>query len=563
MQPQVSAMLLALCPLLAQAAPPVAPSAGTILQQIPPPTTAATPAPSTSGSILKVQGAGEVAGSGTASAPFVVKQIEIVGNTIFDTATLQVLVAPAEGQKWTIDDLNVQAGKITSYYRDRGYILTRAIIPVQSIRGGVVRIQVVEARYGKTTLDNKSKVREYLMQSAMGPLQSGTSIESEQLDAALLKMSDIPGVFINATLTPGESVAGSADLLVIATPGPTLSGNMAVDNYGNYYTGQARIGGTANVINPLQLGDVLTGTVLSAGKGMNYGRLGYEALINGQGSRLGTSYSALRYVLGQSLEPLNAHGTARVTSIWVKHPWLRGQERNLYASIQYDYMNLRDHIDASTIQTDRHASNLTATLSGDGRDRFDGLNIWSASVMGGRIGFDNANALVADAATARTTGSFTKLNLNLSRLQRIAAQDDLYFSYIGQWADSNLDPSQKLTAGGVYTVRAYNMGAVSGDSGYTATAEWRHDLNLGTVAPGRWQVVGFIDHAHLIINKNPWTAGSSGVSLSGAGAGINWSGLQQWNARAYVTTRVGGTPALLANTATTRLWIEINKAFLQ
>lgn len=563
MHPLFNAVLLAFCPLLAKAALPVTPSAGSILQQIQTPMSPTAPPPSTSTPSLNIQGTEGVAGSNLTGTPFLVKRIEIVGNTVFDTVTLQALLAPAEGKKWTVDELTAQVNQITDYYRNRGYLLTRAILPVQSIREGVVRVQVIEARYSKTTIDNKSTVSDSLMQSTLAALQSGGIIKSEPLDTSLLKLSDIPGVLINATLTPGTSVAGTAELLVEATPGPTLSGNLAFDNYGNDYTGRTRIGGTANVINPLHYGDVLTGTVLSSGEGMNYGRLGYESLINGQGTRLGTSYSALRYVLGKSLEPLNAHGTAAVASIWVKHPWLRSQEHNLYGNIQYDHLALRDHIDASAIQTDRHAAILTAGLSGDLHDRFEGVNIWSASWIGGRIDFDNASAQLADAATARTEGGFSKVSLNLSRMQRLAAQDNIYLSYTGQWSDSNLDASQKITAGGVYTVRAYNMGAVSGDSGYIGTAEWRHDLNLASTGPMKWQVVGFVDHAHLTINKNPWLAGTNGVSLSGFGAGLNWSGTQQWTARVYVTRLLGATPDLLANTASTRAWIEINKAFSQ
>jgi hemolysin activation/secretion protein len=557
MPPLFSAMLLAFCPLLAQAAPPVTPGAGTLLQQIQPP--APPPAP-TSTPALKIEGNAGAERS-MASAPFMVNRIDIQGNTVFDMATLRALIAPAEGKKMTVDELTAQAGLITEYYRSHGYPLARAVLPAQSIRDGVVRIQVINALYGSTKLVNQSKVSASLMQSTFSPLQSGGIIHQQQLDSALMLLSDIPGVLIDATLTPGASVAGTADLLVNATPGPVMSGDVVLDNYGNDYTGRARIGGTANVINPLHHGDVLSATVLSSGKGMNYGRLGYESLINGQGSRLGASYSALRYVLGKSLAPLDAHGTAGVSSLWVKHPWLRGQERNLYGSMQVDYLELRDHIDASAIRTDRHASTFTASLYGDVRDRFAGLTVWNAGWMGGRIGFDNASAELADAATATTRGAFSKVNLNLSRMQNLTTRDNLYLSFTGQWSDTNLDASQKITAGGVYTVRAYDMGAVSGDTGYMGTAEWRHDLRLAADGPGKWQAVAFVDHAHLTVNKAPWLAGANGVTLSGFGAGVNWALMQQWNARLYVTRRFGSTPDLLANSASTRAWIELNRAF--
>ena len=565
MHPQLSAALLALCPVLAQAqaVPAVTPSAGSILQQIQTPGTSPTQSPSISTPKLSDPGASGATESPTSGVPFMVSRIDIVGNTLFDTATLQALVAPALGKKLSVSELTAQVGRITEYYQKNGYTWTRAIIPSQAITEGVVRVQVIEASYDKIVINNKSEVSDSLVQGTMATLQNGDLIDSERLNSSLLKLSDIPGLLVDATLTKGETVLGTSTLVINVNPGPAMLADVAVDNYGNDYTGQARIGGTVNVINPLHYGDVLSATLLTSGTGMNYGRLGYESLINGQGSRMGASYSALRYVLGKSLEPLNAHGTARVASVWLKHPLLRSQERNINGHIQYDNLNLRDHIDANLIQNDRQASTLTATLSGDVRDRFDGMSVWSASWTGGRIDFDNASAQLSDSATAKTGGSFAKLNLNLSRMQRINTKNSIYLSYAGQWSDSNLDASQKLTAGGVYTVRAYNMGAVSGDSGYVGTAEWRYDLDRALSGSVASQLVAFVDHAHLTLNKAPWLVGPNGVTMSGYGAGFNFSGMDQWKARVYVTGRLGAVPQLLANTSSTRAWIEISKAFSQ
>ena len=58
----------------------------------------------------------------------------------------------------------------------------------------------------------------------------------------------------------------------------------------------------------------------------------------------------------------------------------------------------------------------------------------------------------------------------------MTAKDSLYFTVSWQWANGNLDPSQKMIAGGVYTVRSYDMSALTGDIGVQASVELRHDL---------------------------------------------------------------------------------------
>lgn len=548
------ALWLALSQLTAQAAPAV-PDTGSILQQVQP---VGPPVPSSSGTGLKIEREG--AAQWPPSAPFEVKTLHLSGNTLFDTRVLHGLVADAEGKTLTLAQLDELAAKITEYYRSHGYPLARAFIPAQTIEAGVVRIEIVEARYGKIRLDNHSRVGDPLLDSTLAPLQSGQAIEQKGLDRSLLLLTDIPGIAINATLKPGEAV-GTADLLVEAAPVPAASGHMVLDNYGGRYTGKARAGLTANYSNPLRYGDVLSFNATTSGRGMSYGRIGYESLLNGRGSRMGASYSALRYTLGESLAPLDAHGTATVASLWAKHPLLRGQGANLNGQLQYDRKQLRDRIDAASIQTDRHLNNWTASLSGDMRDELlnGAVNTWSLGWTSGRLGFDDASAQMADTFTSKTQGRYKKWNASLSRLQTLSPQSGVYFTLSGQGASANLDSAEKMSVGGPYSVRAYEMGAISGDTGYNGTVEFSY--NLSPHRYGQWQAVIFADSAQVRVNRNTWAAGENGARLSGTGVGFNWAGQNQWSAKAYAAWRLGLAPTLVESSAAGRAWVEIGKRF--
>lgn len=557
------ASLLALSSLSAQAVEAVAPGSGTMLQQIQP---VKPPAPSPTGTgltIIEGQGAGKL----PSSAPFAVKSIQITGNDKIDTATLHALVADTEGKSITLPQLGELAARITEYYQSQGYPLARAFIPAQTIVSGMVRIEVMEARYGKIQLDNKSGVSDSLLNNTLSTLQSGQTIGQSGLDHAMLLLSDIPGVALNSTLKAGDKV-GTSNLLVNASAAQAVTGNLVVDDYGNRYTGRPRVGGTVNWINPLHHGDVLSLSGLSSGGGVNYGRVSYETLVNGHGTRLGGSYSLLNYDLGGSISALKAHGTAQVASAWSKPPLIRSRDFNLYGQVQYDRMALRDRIDTSGIKTYRHIDNGTLSLSGDARDTLlsGGVNTWNLSWMGGHVGFDNPDAQAADAASSKTQGMFSKWNANLSRLQSLTQQDGLYLAFSGQWAPDNLDSSMKMIVGGPYTVRGYDMGAMSGDSGYIGTAELRHDLGSGRF--GQFQAVAFIDSAQVTVNQNPWSASTNRATLSGAGGGINWLGpklhwvgASQLSARAFVATPVGPVPELVGKTDEVRAWLEMGMGF--
>ena len=552
--PLLAAVLAALAPWAAQAAGAL-PDAGAILQQVQPATPSAPASGATGLTIERADGA-----KLPPSAPFEVKSIRLSGNTLFDTATLQALVADVPGTTLNLTQLGEVAARITTYYQSHGYPLARALIPAQTIRDGAVSIDIIEARYGQISLDNQSRVQSNLLQDTLASLQGGQVIAQAPMDRALLLLSDVPGVQVSATLKPGEAV-GSSDLLVSTTAGPAISGNAVLDNYGNRYTGRPRIGATVNFINPLHHGDVLSVSGLSSGANMNYARLGYDTLLNGQGTRLGGAWSALHYTLGEPLAALNAHGTAQVQSLWVKQPLLRSRAANIYGQLQYDALQLRDHVDASALQTDRSLENWTLTLSGDTRDELlsGGINSWSLGWTQGRVGFDNAAAQLADAATAKTEGHFSKWNLSLSRLQGLNAANTLYLAFSAQSAGGNLDSSQKMGAGGPYTVRAYDVGAVSGDSGYFVSAEYRREL--GSAWGGQWQAVAFIDSASVTVNRNLWVAGENSANLSGAGIGLNWNGPQQWSAKTYIAKPVGSVPALVGSTNSARAWVEVARRF--
>jgi hemolysin activation/secretion protein len=539
----------------AQAAGPVVPNAGSILQQVQP---VAPPTAPSNDTGLRIEQPSSSALPPSAS--FLVSHIDITGNTKIDTPTLRALVVSAEGRNLTLPELGELAARITDYYHAQGYPLARAIVPAQTMQSGIVRIEVIEARFGAINLDNQSRVSDRLLLATLGGLKAGAVVTQAEMDRNLLLLSDIPGLAVNATLKPGAAV-GTSDLQVNTASSPMVTGNVTADNGGDRYSGRARAGATVNLINPLHQGDIFSVSGLSAGRDMNYGRVSYDALVDGVGTRVGASYSALNYRLGGQLSPLDAHGTAQIASLWTKQPFIRSRDLNVYGQIQYDHMHLDDDINTSDIETDRHLDNVTTSVSGDMRDGLlaGAVTTWSASWTYGHVGFENAEAQLVDAVAADTQGGFSKWNLNVVRLQSLGTYDALYLSVAGQWASSNLDSSQQMIAGGPSSVRAYDVSAVSGDSGYLLTAELRHTFPRYWY--GQWQAIAFVDAAHVSVNQHAFEAGSNTANLGGVGVGLNWAGPYQLDASASLATPVGAKPQLVGSTSSVRVWLQLSKGF--
>ncbi len=540
----------------AQAAePPAAPGAGNLLQQLKPAAPASPSATTTGLTVRREDGATLPPGEALE-----VNALHITGNTRFDATVLHGLVADAEGKRLNLAQLSQVADRITEYYHSHHYPLARAILPAQTIKGGVVVIQVLEARYGKVGIGNQSSVRDPLLRATLAPLRSGDVIEQRQMDHVLLLLSDVPNITVNAVLKPGEAV-GTSDLAISALPGPRVTAIASLDDYGNRYTGRTRGAATVSLIEPLGLGDYLSLAGLSSGEGLNYGRLSYEATVSGSGTRVGAAFSGLHYKLGDGLTDLKGHGTAEVASVWAKQPLVRSQHLNVYAQVQYDRLKLDDSLDASAIKTDRHLDSWTGSLTGDARDTLasGGVSTGTASATGGRVDFDNDAAQISDAVAAKTVGRFVKWNLNLARLQRLSESNGLYVSLSGQWTRNNLDSAEKMIAGGPYGVRAYDLGILSGDTGELGSAEFQHDL--GPLGGGRWQAVAFVDSEHIRVDQRPWITGPNSATLSGAGLGLSWAGPHRWRARTYVAARFGAVPVLAPDSSSVRVWAELSREF--
>jgi hemolysin activation/secretion protein len=528
------------------------PESGQLLQQVQPP--AAAPAPSNPG--LKVEQ--PEAAPLRAGAAFAVRRIIIEGNTLLTSSQLHALVASAEGSSLTLADLDALAQRITQAYQQAGFELSRAYVPAQTVADGVVRIKVIEARYGKIDLTNSSSVSDRPLTSTLAALRPGQVITQGPLDRTLLLLNDIPGVVVNSTLRPGAR-PGTSDLLVHASPGAPYAGSASLDNNGSAYTGRARLSANLALNSPLHLGDTLTVSALTSGDDLKYGRADAQFLLGGAGTRFGLAVSDLGYHLNPALNPLGANGTAEVSSVDLTQPLIRSLGADLSLRAEFDHKKLHDDIDASSTFNDRDINVWTATLNGDQRDAW-GHTQYSATLALGRLRFANATAQADDARTADTAGSYSRLALALTRLQQFGTADALNVALSGQAATTNLDSSEQFMLGGPASVRAYDSGAASGSQGVLLQTEWRHLLPQQW--QGAWQSMAFVDSGHVQVYRTAFTgSGVNDATLTGAGVGLSWSGPQGWSANATLAARIGASPALVGPSARCRFWMLLQKAF--
>ena len=545
--------LLALSPSLFAQQPP---SAGSQIQQIPP-----APVPQKAAPTIRIQPSSAPATPASDAAKIVVNSLQVTGAQTYSEAELVALTGFSPGSELTLADLRSMALKITEHYRSKGYFLAQAYLPAQEIRNGAVIVVVVEGQYGKIAVRNQSNLSDTLVQRQLDGLNTGDTIAIAPLESRLLLLSDIPGVNVTSTLTPGASV-GASDLIVDITPGQRVTGSIDADNGGNRYTGEYRLGATVNLNNAAGLGDVASLRVLTSGAGLNYARGSYQVQLGK--ATAGVAYSWLGYELGKEFSSLQANGTAKIASVYGSYPLIRSRNTNLYALLAFDHKTLQDRVDTTSSIVDRKAQVLMATLRGDHRDSLGrgGLTSYALTGTAGNIDIQTPSMRAFDAATAQSNGHFTKLGFSAMRLQSVTDSVSLYAGINGQIGSKNLDSSEKMQLGGMNGVRAYPEGEAYADQGYLLTLEARMQLpKLSEQMPGQLELVGFIDTGSVTLNKNPWTIGDNRRTLSGAGIGLNWSAYNNFVVRTSYARKLGSGSATSAPDKSGRFWIQAVKYF--
>jgi hemolysin activation/secretion protein len=534
-------MVAACLPALAQQLP----DAGPLLQEnarpLPRPAVNGAPVVQLAPPALAAQGGG---------VHVTLRRIVFAGNEHVSNAALLAALGPVEGKTYDFAGLSALAARLNAWYQQAGYPFARAYLPQQDLSHGELQVQIFEGRYGKVVAHGDPAFVPGA-QGFLAALPTGSLIESAGLERVTLLLDDQPGVRSIPLVRPGGGL-GTGDLLVEVQRDHRYKGEAGLDNFGTRSTGRRRAHLSADADSPFMLGDQISFQALYTEEHMWFGSLAYAAPLGHDGLRGKVSYTHSYYALGDSFAALGASGTADVASLGLSYPLVRAQMRNLILSVSVDHKRLHDRQAATDSGSDRASTVIPVNLSFDVRDQFiyAGITYGALSWVRGQLNLDGAS-LAADSGSAHSAGGFSRLNLDLARVQSLNERIDLYARVSAQWAAANLDPSEKLGLGGVNGVRAYPNGEGYGDSGWVAQAELRY-------AAGAWTPFLFYDAGRVALQKSPWTDADNHRSIAGAGLGLryangHWSaGLSAaWRTRggAPQSDSAAGLPALLASAA--------------
>ena len=483
----------------------------------------------------------------TGEATVTVVRFQFKGNTRLSEAQLQEAVAPFVGRPLSFLQLQQAADAVASAYREAGWVV-RAFLPKQEIENGVVILQIMEAVFGETQIQGTPPERiqaEHLRRIVQRAQPQGQALNANNIDRALILLDDLPGISVSGSLVEGEQ-EGQTHLNLTVTDEALITGGISADNTGSRSTGAQRLSANLSINSPARLGDALVLNLLKT-QGSEYQRGAYSVPLGYQGMRAGVHYSHLTYGLIGDFAALGATGVAKTAGLDFSYPLVRSQMHNLNVALSYDDKTFDNIANASASSYGVKA--YTVSLSGSQFDH-------SGSV--------NAGSLAITTGEKNTEGSYSKINLNLSRQQIL--QDDLSLLVSASWqiASKNLDSSEKLYLGGASGVRAYPSNEGGGSEGRTLTTELRQRL------ADRWTLSGFYDYGWALVHRNTANPASNpgNYNLQGYGISLAWMGPHGLDLKATAAQRINTNPLQSAqgmdtdgSYKNTRYWLNASMAF--
>jgi hemolysin activation/secretion protein len=417
---------------------------------------------------------------------FSIQHIEIKGAEHLSDADRQQLTRPFLGQCLGVGQLNELLKVITDLYLDRGMVTTRAYLPQQDLSHGNLSILVVEGKLeGLKAEDGSGLTPRELAMSFPG--SEGAMLNLREIEQMVDQLNRLPNNHAQMELTPGKAVGGS-QVLVKNAPAAPWQASLSRNNNGQKSTGEQQASVGLEWDSPLGLSDQL---MLRGGHDLvsdhtstsKNAFLYYNLPWGWWNFSYSYSQSDYRSEAQANTFSFKQTGDSENHQLRAERVIYRDAVSKTSLNVGLAYLRSNNYIEDSRI--DVSSNRLSEAQFGLNHGRrigsaFINIDLGMQDGIGafGSQSDDRTSASQPDARYQKYTGT-------LSYLQPFKLWDQsLNFSSLmtGQHSEDVLFSPQRMSLGGLSSIRGYKDQTLSGDSG----GYWRNDLRWSRPVSWSW-----------------------------------------------------------------------------
>ena len=451
-----------------------------------------------------------------------VRQIRIVGNTVFPIEKLLEVTQRYENRELTTEDLEAVRLELTRLYIEAGYINSGAIIPDQQVSEGVITLQIIEGELSNIEISGTrwfrdNYIRKRIALGAGPPLNIGALQERLQF-----LQQDERIARLDAELRPGVQ-RGESSLLVKVEETNPFKVELAFNNYQSPTVGAERGLITVTHQNITGHGDPLSVTY-GHSKGIDVQiDASYAIPLTVYDTTLGVRYRRnIENVIEAQFEALNVETRSEAYSVTLRQPIFHTLTREFAIALSVERQedetsllgepftfspgaqNGRSAVTALRFAldwTDRTQNQVLAA-----RSRFSlGIDAFNSTINEGNLPDSRFLAWLGQVQWAR--------RLTDGGLQVISRLDV-------QLATRPLLPLEQIAVGGRFTVRGYRENQAVRDNAILASVEARIPVVRNTWWADVVQLAPFIDYGNA---WNTRLVTPAPRNLASVGLGLRWA----------------------------------------
>lgn len=421
--------------------------------------------------------------AGSKQLHFQVREIILNRSALLTEEEIREAVAFDGPCEMTLTQLQQIVARINALYQKKGQLTAMAVLPPQEVTAGLVKIRLVEGRYGQTTINGNKRISEdYVTARITTPAGQLCDLQLLQKDLNLYNQTNtFP---LQAKLVPGRS-SGTTDvelkLQERENPWQTL---LFADNANQDSSGLYRFGFVSQYYGLGKVDDRL----LASGSWTNgtlSGFVSYDSPISTEGTRATFSYSRNRVKINHGeFKDMEITGHSNDLSAAISHPVYvsASSKGEVFAEVHHKWSDttMVFGVTLSEFDTD-------VLKAGYNWRSFDKQGMWFGQLSFSGFSTDNQ----VDDSNLR--GSYQ--NLYLLRRQNVGPNSYLLWRTLAQNSPCEALPaSEQISIGGMSTVRGYDESALSGYKGWVTGLEFNVPLAKN---PHMLRGLTFIDYGEV------------------------------------------------------------------
>ena len=492
------------------------------------------------------------------------QKIDVVGVTLLSDKEIKDIILPFTNKELTLAEMQKIADLITDAYRQKGYITSRAYLPPQKIKEGILELRVLEGLMGEVQVKGNRYFKTGLLKRKI-TLTKGEPFNYNALRKCLAKINEHPDRSSRAVLMPGKE-PGATDLVLEVKDRLPIHIGLDWDNFGSRYIEKDRYAVRFTHNNLLGLDDKLTFQYQLAQEGRYFLKSLRYLLPASHGIELGIITAFSRVKLGQEFKDSDARGKSQIYGLFANKSLIDAENLALSLNLGFDYKDTTNYQSQTVSSTDR-ARVLKCGFDIDTTDQFGRTLIsneldWGIpDIMGGLTRQDSK------ASRSGAGGKFVKDTINLLRLQKMPFSSQLLWKNQIQLSPYILTASEQFQIGGIANVRGYPPAEVVGDRGYSMSWEWSFPPYLipkkikvpfsKAKLYDAIRVAMFYDWATSRLRR-PTASEEKNKTLRGAGCGLRFNLPEDFSLRLDLAWPLDNTPSDGDHLHT---WVQVSKSF--